>query len=635
VVRPVTDDDRWLFAEGRHDALHDILGSHPEPTGTTFRVWAPNAAWVSVIGEFNGWEPNANPMTAMGGGFWETRIEGLEKGAAYKYRITSRTGYGAVDKADPYALTAETPPDTASRIWRIDYHWADQDWMANRAAQLDATSPISIYEVHLGSWRDHGNVRYRNVALALADYALDRGFTHIELMPVMEHPFYGSWGYQGTGYFAATSRYGDPEDLMFLIDHMHRRGVGVILDWVPSHFPSDQHGLGLFDGTHLYEHADPRRGYHPDWSSYIFNYDRPEVHSFLLSSARFWLERYHVDGLRVDAVASMLYLDYSRKEGEWIPNPHGGRENLGAIELLRKLTTGVRHRFPGVGVIAEESTSWPHVTGAPEWGGLGFHYKWDMGWMNDTLRFCRLDPLFRSHPDSHRLLTFRGLYAGSERFILALSHDEVVHGKRSLLAKQWGDDWRPFAGLRALYGYMWATPGKKLLFMGCEFGQWREWNHDGELDWDLLSAPVHRQVSDWVQTLNQLLRSEPALHRADHEADGFRWVEPDDYQRSALAFLRMAPGCRSVLVLLNFTPVAWDRYRVGVPEPGEWTVLASSDDPRFGGTGQGPAGTVSTEEHAQQGYDHSLVLTLPPLSAVFMSPSTRREDVRETDGPAA
>ena len=626
MVRAVTDDDRWLFSEGRHQLLHEILGSHLDEFGATFRVWAPNAASVSVVGDFNEWTADAHPLESVGHGLWESRVDGLRKGDTYKYRITGRSGYGAVNKADPFALMAEAPPATASRLWSFDYQWGDGAWMSDRTAQLDPGSPISTYEMHLGSWRDYGHVSYRGIARPLADYLVEQGFTHVEFLPLMEHPFYGSWGYQSTGYFAATARFGTPEDLMFLIDHLHQRGIGVIIDWVPSHFATDQHGLGLFDGTHLYEHPDPRRGYHPDWGSYIFNYDSPEVQSFLLSSAHFWLDRYHADALRVDAVASMLYLDYSRKEGEWIPNRYGGRENLGAVELLRTVSTTVRAGFPGAGIIAEESTAWAGVTAPVDAGGLGFHYKWDMGWMNDTMRYCHLDPLFRSHPESHRLVTFRGMYANSERFTLALSHDEVVHGKRSLLGKQWGDSARQFAGLRTLFGYMWSIPGKKLLFMGGEFAQWKEWDHDSELDWMLLDYPNHREVLAWVRNLNNLHRSEPALHRADHQPDGFRWVEANDYARATFAFLRSAPESRPVLVLLNFTPVTWENYRVGVPESGNWEVLASSDDPVYGGTGLGVAGTVEAHPGPQQGFDQSLSLTLAPLSAVFMVPAKFRED---------
>lgn len=624
MTRAITADDRWLLWEGRHQGLHEILGCHLDGGLATFRVWAPNAAWVSVIGGFNSWQPQANPMTALGDGLWEARVDGVEAGSIYKYRITAKPTNIATDKADPYAFFTEKPPATGSRTWSLDYQWGDQQWMAARKS-MEPTAPISTYEMHIGSWRDHGRVTYRGLAGPLADHLLQNGFTHVEFLPVMEHPFYGSWGYQGTGYFAPTSRYGTPQDLMYLIDYLHQAGIAVILDWVPSHFPSDQHGLAYFDGTHLYEHPDPRRGYHPDWSSYIFNYDRPPIHSFLLSSAHFWLDRYHADALRVDAVASMLYLDYSRKEGEWVPNRFGGRENLGAVEFLRKLNSTVRHHFPGTALIAEESTSWPRVTAPSEHGGLGFHYKWDMGWMNDTLRYIRLDPLFRSHPETHRLLTFRGIYANTELFVLPLSHDEVVHGKRSLLNKQWGDERQRFAGLRALYGFMWATPGKKLMFMGGEFAETREWNHDAGLDWELLGHAEHRQVLDWMRTLNGLVAGEPALHRSDHSSDGFRWIEADDYARAALAFLRTTEGERPVLVLMNFTPVAWDRYKVGVPLAGTWQVLASSDDPKFGGTGEGPLDRIETIEGPQQGFDFHLLLTLPPLSAVFMTHVGREE----------
>jgi 1,4-alpha-glucan branching enzyme len=628
MTRAVTTDDRWLLSEGRHQSLHEVLGCHLDDKGAMLRVYAPNAAWVSVIGAFNGWKAQANPMTAIGDGLWETRVDGIEAGSVYKFHITAKPNNIATDKADPYAFFTETPPATASRAWSLDYQWGDQQWMANRHG-LDPTVPITTYEMHLGSWRDHGHVTYRGLAAPLTEYLHENGFNHVEFLPVMEHPFYGSWGYQCTGYFAPTSRYGTPQDLMYLIDYLHQAGIGVILDWVPSHFPSDQHGLAYFDGTHLYEHPDPRRGYHPDWATYIFDYDRPHVHSFLLSSAHFWLERYHADGLRVDAVASMLYLDYSRREGEWIPNRYGGRENLGAVDFLRKLNSTVRHRFPGTAAIAEESTSWPKVTAPAEDGGLGFHYKWDMGWMNDTLRYVRLDPLFRSHPETQRLLTFRTLYAHSERFVVPISHDEVVHGKRSLLNKQWGDEPQRFAGLRALFGYMWATPGKKLLFMGGEFAAQREWNHDANLEWGLLGIDQHRQMLEWVRSLNRLVSDEPALHRGDHSPDGFRWIEADDYARAALAFLRTAEGERPVLVLLSFTPVAWDRYKVGVPLPGTWKVLASSDDPRFGGEGIGPLDQIRTTEDHQQGFDQHLVLTLPPLSALFMALEPETTEARE------
>ncbi|HEY7565109.1 MAG TPA: 1,4-alpha-glucan branching protein GlgB [Acidimicrobiia bacterium] len=623
--RRVSADDRWLLSEGRHQSLYEILGCHLDRKGATFRVWAPNAAWVSVIGSFNEWKAEANPMTAIGAGLWEARVEGVRAGATYKFRVTAKPRSIATDKADPYAFRTEKPPATGSRAWSLDYDWGDGNWMEARTG-LEPGRPVSIYEMHLGSWRDHNRVTYRGLADQLIEYLHWMGFTHVEFLPVMEHPFYGSWGYQGTAYFAPTARYGTPQDLMYLIDRLHQAGLGVILDWVPSHFPTDQHGLAYFDGTHLYEHADPRRGYHPDWTSYIFNYDRAPVHSFLLSSAHFWLDRYHVDGLRVDAVASMLYLDYSRREGEWLPNQHGGRENLGAVEFLKKLNSTIRHRFPGTAVIAEESTSWPRVTAPPEHDGLGFHYKWDMGWMNDTLRYVHLDPLFRSHPETHRFLTFRGLYAGSERFVLPFSHDEVVHGKRSLLNKQWGDEQQRYAGLRAMFGYMWATPGKKLLFMGGEIAATREWNHDANLDWRLLDQPQHSQVQEWVRTLNKLLAAEPALHEGDHTHDGFRWIEPDDYARAAIAFLRQADSARPILFLANFTPVTWNGYRVGVPTGGKWKVLASSDDPRYGGFGTGPVGSVEATAGAQQGFDHHLTLTLPPLSALFIANDDLEED---------
>ncbi len=619
MVREITEDDRWLFAAGRHQGMHEILGCHLDATGATFRLWAPGAAWASVVGTFNNWKGNAHPLSSLGNGFWGTRIEGVQHGDAYKFQVTT-TKYRSIDKADPFSVLMEKPPATASRAWDLAYEWGDSLWMGDRADGLATDEPVSIYELHLGSWRDHGQVSYREIAEPLAEYLIEQGFTHVEFLPLMEHPFYGSWGYQITGFFAPTARYGTPQDLMYLIDHLHQRGIGVILDWVPSHFPADQHGLALFDGTHLYEHPDPRRGYHPDWNSIIFNYDRGEVRSFLISSAYSWLDRYHADGLRVDAVASMLYLDYSRQPGQWLPNEEGGREHLGAIELFRQLNGSVRHSHPGVAMLAEESTSWPNVTGPPEQDSLGFHYKWDMGWMNDTLRFVRLDPLFRSHPDAHRLLTFRGLYAYSEDFLLPLSHDEVVYGKRSLFEKQWGNADQKAAGLRSLLGYMWTVPGKKLLFMGGEFGQVREWNHDSSLDWDLLDEPRHRQILDWVRALNGLLRREPALYREDATSSGFEWLEADDYPRSVFGYLRLAKGNRPVLVLLNFTPVTWSRYQVGVPPRGDWTILLSSDEGRFGGYNSVPSAAIASTGKPHQDQADSVMLNLPPLSATFLVP---------------
>jgi 1,4-alpha-glucan branching enzyme len=618
-----TENDRWLFAEGLHLQLAEHLGCHLEGDEATFRVWAPNAAEVALIGDFNRWDPAAEPMKLdEASGVWEAQLGGIQQGMAYKYRVASRLRGRVVDKADPFAFTAEHPPATASVTWSGDYDWADGEWMRNRADRRSPQAPISIYELHLGSWRRPAG--YRVLAPKIADYVADLGFTHVELLPVMEHPFYGSWGYQCTGYFAATSRYGKPEDLMYLIDHLHQRGIGVVLDWVPSHFPADEHGLEMFDGTHLYEHADPRLGRHPDWDSLIFNYDRPQVRSFLLSSADYWLRDFHADGLRVDAVASMLYLDYSRDDGAWVPNRYGGRENLGAIELLTRLNQSVDLHHPGVMVIAEESTAWPGVTRPVSEAGLGFAYKWDLGWMNDTLRYMALDPLFRSHSANHQLLTFRGMYALAERFLLPLSHDEVVHGKRSLLGKQVGEGDTRYAALRLLFGFQWSTPGKKLLFMGGEIAQPYEWNHDGDMDWEGLADPGPAGVQAWVSALNALYSVEPALHAGDHSTDGFHWLEPDDSNHSTLSYFRAAEGARPVMVVANFTPVAWHDYRVGAPRAGEWAVALSSDDLAFGGSGIGTLGPMQTEAEPMHGQQQSLVLQIAPLSISFMVPMDPR-----------
>lgn len=616
-MRDITEEDRWLFAAGRHHQLPQILGCELDPEGANFRLWAPNAAWASVVGSFNRWNGNAHPFSSLGHGFWGTRVEGVKPGDPYKFRITTKT-YRSIDKADPFSVTMEAPPATASRAWSIGYRWNDQIWMENRSDHMAPSRPVSIYEVHLGSWRDYGTVTYRSIAAPLADHVRKAGFTHVEFLPLMEHPFYGSWGYSVTGYFAPTARYGNPEDLMYLVDHLHQSGIGVIFDWVPSHFPADQHGLAFFDGTHLFEHPDPRRGYHPDWNSVIFDYDKGEVRSFLISSAYTWIDRYHADGLRVDGVASMLYLDYSRQPGQWLPNDNGGREHLGTVEMVRQLNGSLRHTNSGVTTTAEESTSWPQVTGSPDQGGLGFSYKWDMGWMNDTLRYAGLDPLFRSHPDSHKLLTFRGLYAYTENFIVALSHDEVVYGKRSLLEKHWGTDREKFAGLRVLLGYMWAAPGKKLLFMGGEFGQRREWNHDDDLSWELLERLEHRQILEWVTALNDLLRSHPALYQLDTEPAGFVWLEADDYPRAAFAFLRVAGDGPSVLVLLNFTPVRWDRYQIGVPDERSWRVILSSDETRFGGSGTIERDPIEPTGLSHEEFKNSILVDLPPLSVSFL-----------------
>jgi 1,4-alpha-glucan branching enzyme len=532
-----------------------------------------------------------------------------------------------VDKADPFAFYAEAPPQKASRIWRLDYSWKDQEWMRARTRLNWLSEPVSIYEVHLGSWRrspENGNrpLTYREMASELPPYVKEMGFTHIELLPVMEHPFYGSWGYQVSGYFAPTSRYGSPQDLMALVDACHGQGIGVILDWVPSHFPSDEHGLGFFDGTHLYEHEDPRQGRHRDWDTLAYNYDRHEVQSFLSSSAHFWLDRYHVDGLRVDAVASMLYLDYSRDEGEWIPNTFGGNENLGAVRFLRMLNESVYGEYPGVQTIAEESTAWPMVSRPTYNGGLGFGMKWDMGWMHDTLSYMSLDPVHRKY--HHNKLTFRGLYMFTENFCLPLSHDEVVHGKGSLLGKMPGDDWQKFAGLRLLLGYMYSQPGKKLLFMGGEIGQWNEWSHDGSLDWHLLQHDPHRGIQNWVRDLNGVYRSEPALHRYDFLPRGFEWIDCSDPESSVVSLLRRGdPGHPDVVIVGNFTPVPRLNYRIGVPSPGCWKEVLNSDSQLYGGSGIGNMGGVEAAAEPFHGKPCSLTLTLPPLAVLFFRSQDR------------
>jgi len=620
----LSEDDLHLFNEGSHLKLYDHLGAHLQEGGTYFAVWAPNAKVVNVMGDWNGWDKLRDALQARGeSGIWEGFVPGVGPLARYKFHIEARNGY-RVDKADPLAFAAEQPPRTASVVTALDYRWEDSKWMRERASRSALDAPISIYEMHFGSWRrvpEEGNrpLTYREMAAPLCEYLKRLGFTHVEFMPLMEHPFYGSWGYQTTGYFAATSRYGSPQDLMFLIDQLHQAGIGVILDWVPSHFPSDEMGLAYFDGTNLYEHADPRQGFHPDWKSYIFNYGRHEVRSFLLSSGMFWLDRYHADGLRVDAVASMLYLDYSRKEGEWVPNIHGGRENLEAISFLQRLNTEVYGRQPGTQTYAEESTSWPGVS-RPIWlGGLGFGFKWDMGWMHDTLHYMQRDPVHRRF--HHNSLTFRGLYAFHENFVLPLSHDEVVHGKGSLLEKMAGDAWQKFANLRLLFCNQWSTPGKKLLFMGCEFGQWHEWNHESSLDWHLTSDPRHGGVQRLVADLNSLLRTEPPLHELDTEATGFEWVDANDSNQSVTSYLRKDRQGNPVLVVLNYTPVARPGYRVGVPRPGEWLELLNSDAVIYGGTGVGNYGGVRSQSIPFHGREQSLELMLPPLGALFLKPA--------------
>jgi len=626
----LTPDELEQLGDRSADRIYRILGAHPagEPggTGVRFAVVAPNAGRVSVIGQFNGWDPAAHPMVPAGSGAWECFIPGVAPGTSYKYRVVSRDGRYSADKADPFAFATECPPSTASRVARPpSYAWGDAEWLAARAAGRVHEAPLSIYEVHLGSWRrvpEAANrwLTYREAAGQLADYVEAQGFTHVEFLPLAEHPFYGSWGYQVTGYYAPTARYGEPEDLMYLVDTLHQRGIGVILDWVPAHFPRDEHGLAYFDGTHLYEHADPRQGLHPDWDTFVFNYGRAEVRSFLLSNAMFWLDRYHIDALRVDAVASMLYLDYGRPAGEWIPNRYGGRENLDAVDFLRTLNERLHQEHPGATVIAEESTSWPMVSRPTYLGGLGFGFKWNMGWMHDMLDYLRRDPVYRGH--HHNAITFSLVYAFSENFVLPLSHDEVVHGKGSLLGRMPGDRWQRFANLRALYGYMFGHPGKKLLFMGNEFGQWREWNHDTSLDWHLLDEADHRGLQRWVRDLNTRYRGEPALHEVDFDPAGFEWVDCTDHLRSVVSFLRRARDpARVVLFVCNFTPVVRSNYRVGVPTGGRWAEILNSDATLYGGSGQGNFGGAEAAPVPAHGRPWSLSLTLPPLAVIaFQAP---------------
>jgi 1,4-alpha-glucan branching enzyme len=629
-ISMLSDDDLFLFNEGSHYRLYEKLGAHPmtvdEVDGTYFAVWAPNARQVSVIGEFNNWDKSSHKLYPKGqSGIWEGFIPGVTKGELYKYYLVSHQRGYRVEKADPFAFHTEIPPKTASVAWELDYSWKDQAWMNKRHAHNALDAPISIYEVHVGSWQrvtEEGNryLSYRELAPRLAEYIKHLGFTHVEFLPIMEHPFYGSWGYQFTGYFAPTSRYGTPQDFMYLVDYLHQHDIGVILDWVPSHFPNDEHGLGYFDGTHLYEHGDPRQGIHPEWNSFIFNYGRDEVRSFLLSSALFWLDKYHVDGLRVDAVASMLYLDYGRKAGEWIPNKYGGRENLEATAFLRRFNEMVYQESPGVQTIAEESTSWPMVSRPTYLGGLGFGLKWDMGWMHDTLDYMTKDPIYRKY--HHNDLTFRLIYAFFENFILPLSHDEVVHGKGSLLGKMPGDDWQKFANLRLLFGYMYAQPGKKLLFMGGELGQWREWAHDESLEWHLLEYPPHSGLKHWVEDLNRFYRGQPALYELDFEQAGFEWIDCNDVEHSVVSLMRKGRSPDDFLVVVcNFTPTTHPNYRIGVPQPGFWKELLNSDAREYGGSGQGNLGGKEAAPIPLHGRPYSLTINLPPLAAVFLKPS--------------
>ncbi len=627
----LTEQDIYHFREGTYFRAYEKLGAHvlrALPTdggaGTHFAVWAPNAAKVSVVGDFNGWQRGRHALKPRpdSSGIWEGSIENVGPGALYKYHIAAHGGF-RVDKSDPYAFHTEVPPRTASVVWDLAYQWHDAQWMGRRAQVNALNAPWSIYELHPGSWRrvpnEHNrSLTYRELAHAIGDYVTQLGFTHVELMPVMEHPFFGSWGYQVTGYFAPTSRYGTPQDFMYLVDHLHQRGIGVILDWVPSHFPTDEHGLARFDGTHLYEHADPRQGFHPEWSSSIFNYGRAEVRNFLASSALFWLDTYHIDALRVDAVASMLYLDYGRRAGEWIPNRFGGHENLETVEFVKQLNLAVYRDHPDTQTIAEESTAWPMVSRPIYLGGLGFGLKWNMGWMHDTLKYFQQDPLHRKY--HHSRLTFSIWYAFSENFVLPLSHDEVVHGKGSLIGRMPGDEWQQFASLRLLFGYMWTHPGKKLLFMGGEFGQRREWQHDESLEWHVLQYPLHAGVQRWVRDLNQLYRGTPALHEQDFSEGGFQWVDCDDADTSVISFLRWSGGAEPALVVCNFTPVPRERYQIGVPRGGRWRERLNSDAADYGGSGVGNLGALDAVAASAHGHAHSLNVRLPPLSVVVLTP---------------
>ncbi len=623
----LTDQDLYLFNQGNHYRAYEKLGAHlisaAGESGACFSVWAPNAREVSVVGSFNGWNLATHPLAPRGSsGIWEAFVAGVEKGALYKFHIASQHHGHVADKADPFGIWQEKPPRTASVVWDLNYEWGDHEWMSNRGPRNSLHAPVSTYEVHLGSWmrvpEEHNRpLGYREIAPKLAEYAQRMNFTHIELLPIMEHPFYGSWGYQTTGYFAPTSRYGTPQDFMYFVDYLHQHGIAVILDWVPSHFPSDGHGLAYFDGTHLFEHADSRKGFHPDWKTHIFNYGRNEVRSFLLSSAMFWLEKYHIDGLRVDAVASMLYLDYSRKEGEWIPNKYGGRENLEAIDFLRQFNAEAYKEHPGIQTVAEESTAWPMVSRPIYVGGLGFGFKWDMGWMHDTLAYFSHDPIHRRF--HHNQLTFRMLYGFTENFVLPLSHDEVVHGKGSLIGKMPGDEWQRFANLRLLFGYMYAMPGKKLLFMGCEFGQVREWTHDTSLEWHVLQYPLHKGLQTWVEALNRTYREQTGLHELDNDPAGFEWIDCNDIAASVLALLRKGKTTQdAVLIVCNFTPVPREDYRVGVPHPGYWRELLNSDAQEYAGSGLGNLGGCQAEAIPAHGRPYSLRLTLPPLGALFL-----------------
>ncbi|WP_413293182.1 1,4-alpha-glucan branching protein GlgB [Bdellovibrio sp. HCB185ZH] len=620
----LTSEDIYLFNEGSHHRSYIRMGAHVGvhngQDGTWFSVWAPGAKAVHVAGDFNYWNREQHALYSQGqSGVWTGFVPFAQQGQNYKFIITSIHNQ-QIEKADPYAFYCEEPPRTASRIWDLEYQWQDHEWMKNRHQLQSRDQGMSIYEVHLGSWRrnpEQGgrSLTYRELAEELPAYVKEMGFSHVELMPIMEHPFYGSWGYQTTGYFAPTCRYGTPQDFMYLIDRLHQENIGVILDWVPSHFPEDGFALSKFNGTHLFEHEDPRLGFHPDWNSLIFNYGRHEVRSFLISSAIFWLDKYHIDGLRVDAVASMLYLDYSRKTGEWIPNRYGGRENIEAIEFLKDLNEAVYSEFPDVHTIAEESTAWPKVSAPTYAGGLGFGMKWDMGWMHDTFEYFRKNAIHRKHHQNQ--LTFRMMYAFNENFVLSISHDEVVYGKGSVYDKMSGDEWQKFANIRTLYSYMYAMPGKKLLFMGCEFAQKTEWDHDSSLDWHLTHDRSHGQVQRLVKDLNHLYRGQTALHEQDFSASGFEWLDASDASNSIFSFFRRDKQGGTVLCIFNMTPVPRNNYRVGTDRPGVWKEILNTDSELYGGSGQGNFGEAVTEDIAAHGRAQSLNLTLPPLAGMY------------------
>ncbi len=621
-----TQYDKYLIGEGKHYRIYDKLGAHVRTVGdvqgVNFAVWAPNAVGVSVVGDFNRWDQRRHCLRRHSeNGIWELFVPGLASGELYKYRIKSADSQ-VHEKADPYAFGAEVPPNTASVVQNLDrYRWGDESWLRTRRETNFQNQPLSAYEVHLGSWRRQGSewLGYRELAHRLADYCREMGFTHLELLPVSEHPFYGSWGYQPISYFAATGRYGSPEDFMYFVDYCHQNGIGVIIDWVPAHFPRDGHGLRRFDGTALYEHEDPRLGEHPDWGTMVFNYGRNEVRNFLIANALFWLDKYHIDGLRVDAVASMLYLDYSREEGHWLPNEQGGRENLQAIELLREFNEVTHAQFPGVLTIAEESTAWTGVSHPTDTGGLGFSMKWNMGWMNDTLRYMRHDPIHRKH--HHNDLTFSLLYAFTENFVLAFSHDEVVHMKGSMISQMPGDLWQKFANLRLLYSYMWTHPGKKLLFMGGEIGQWNEWDHDAQLQWELLQWRSHSGLRRLVSDLNATYRREPALHEVDFRHEGYEWIDCQNADESTLCYLRRGEDPQDVLVIcLNFTPTVRESFAVGVPTDGWYREVFNSDSEHYGGSNVGNGAGATAQKPGFHGRPFALRITLPPLAAVIFKP---------------